>query len=72
MTILGGVQRRTATTFMKKVSIALALIACLFASIGLAQTAAPIGPMITYEINAPNVSTGVTKEAKIDTTYTME
>lgn len=42
---------------MKKVSIALALVACLFTSIGLAQTAAPVGPVVTYEVKAPNGKT---------------
>jgi hypothetical protein len=42
---------------MKKISIALALVACLFASIGLAQNATPAGPMVTYEIKAPDGKT---------------
>ena len=42
---------------MKKLSIALALVACLFASIGLAQNATPARPMVTYEIKAPDGKT---------------
>jgi hypothetical protein len=42
---------------MKKLSIALALVACLFTSIGLAQTVAPVGPIVTYEVKAPNGKT---------------
>ena len=37
--------------------MALALVACLFAGIGLAQTAAPVGPLVTYEVKAPNGKT---------------